>query len=76
MASVAYAFLLASPPLTAVLVALSLSLAPCPSPPLLCCMQVKQQLSVYGSGESNYYYQLQRFVADLKVLEDKQAPKE
>lgn len=35
-----------------------------------------QQLAVYGSGESNYYYQLQRFITDLKVLDDKQASKQ
>jgi len=39
-------------------------------------VQVHQKLEVYGSGESNYYYQLDRFISDLKVLEDKHAPKE
>lgn len=38
--------------------------------------EVKQTLEVYGSGESNYYYQLDRFISDLKVLEDKAASKE
>lgn len=38
--------------------------------------QQKRSLAVYGSGESNYFYQLQRFISDLRVLEDKQAPKE
>lgn len=36
----------------------------------------EQKLAVYGSNESNYYYQLQRFITDLKVLEDKQASKQ
>eukprot|EP00879_Flechtneria_rotunda_P025377 GHRR01026964.1.p1 GENE.GHRR01026964.1~~GHRR01026964.1.p1 ORF type:complete len:383 (+),score=104.82 GHRR01026964.1:302-1450(+) len=36
----------------------------------------KQQIRVYGNGESNYYYQLTRFISDLKVLEDKKAPKQ
>lgn len=36
----------------------------------------RQALAVYGNGESNYYYQLQRFISDLKVLEDNKAPKE
>lgn len=39
-------------------------------------LQVRQQMEVYGSGESNYYYQLDRFISDLKVLEDKHASKE
>jgi hypothetical protein len=44
-------------------------------------MQVTQQLSVYSrvrgaAGESNYFHQLERFIGDLKVLEDKGAPKE
>jgi len=41
------------------------------------CLKVKQQkLAVYGNGESNYYYQLQRFINDLKVLEDGEASKQ
>ena len=28
-----------------------------------------RQVSVYGSGESNYYYQLRRFVDDVAVLQ-------
>uniref|UniRef100_A0A383VUP1 D-xylose 1-dehydrogenase (NADP(+), D-xylono-1,5-lactone-forming) n=2 Tax=Tetradesmus obliquus TaxID=3088 RepID=A0A383VUP1_TETOB len=36
----------------------------------------RHSIEVYGSGESNYYYQLTRFISDLRVLEDKQAPKE
>jgi hypothetical protein len=34
----------------------------------------RQHLNVYGSQESNYYYQLDRFVKDLQVLTDKNAP--
>jgi predicted dehydrogenase len=36
----------------------------------------EQKLAVYGSNESNYYYQLRRFITDLQVLEDKQASKQ
>eukprot|EP00775_Hariotina_reticulata_P008090 gene8090-8283_t len=36
----------------------------------------QQKLAVYGSGESNYYYQLQRFITDLKVLDDGAASKQ
>eukprot|EP00878_Enallax_costatus_P016954 GHUV01017797.1.p1 GENE.GHUV01017797.1~~GHUV01017797.1.p1 ORF type:complete len:137 (+),score=39.32 GHUV01017797.1:588-998(+) len=35
-----------------------------------------QKLAIYGSGESNYYYQLQRFISDLQVLEDKHASRQ
>jgi hypothetical protein len=38
--------------------------------------QVQQHMEVYGSGESNYYYQLERFMTDLQVLQDKGASKE
>lgn len=41
-----------------------------------CVLQVTQKLEVYGSGESNYYYQLDRFISDLKVLDDKHADKQ
>jgi hypothetical protein len=41
---------------------------------------VTHRLSIYGSGEcggeSNYFHQLARFVSDLKVLDDRGAPKE
>lgn len=29
----------------------------------------RKRYNVYGNNESNYWYQLQRFVSDLKVLE-------
>ncbi|KAF8060547.1 D-xylose 1-dehydrogenase NADP(+) 2 [Scenedesmus sp. PABB004] len=38
--------------------------------------EVVTKLAVYGSGESNYYNQLQRFVSDLRVLRDPASPKE
>ena len=41
-----------------------------------CGLQVQQSMEVYGSGESNYFYQLERFITDLRVCEDKAASKE
>jgi hypothetical protein len=41
-----------------------------------CVVQVTQKLEVYGTGESNYFYQLDRFISDIRVLDDKHADKQ